>query len=62
MNKNENDTVWFSTRILKWFHPSIYHCYYAGKETYISFYRYLTITSYKDILYNMIYKTGKMFD
>lgn len=31
---NENRTVWYSTRVLKYLHPSCFHCYYAGKETY----------------------------
>ena len=60
--KDENQTVWFFTRTLKWFHPSLFHCYYAGKETYLSFYKYLTGTSWKDILYNLVYKTGNMCD
>lgn len=62
IKNNENDSVWYSTRVLKYFHPSIFHCYYAGKETVISFTKYLSITSWKDILYNVIYKTGYMID
>jgi hypothetical protein len=59
---NENNTVWFTTRVLKYFHPSAFHCYFAGKETYTSFRKYLTETSWKDIMYNLVYKTGLMFD
>jgi len=60
--KNENYTVWYLTRVLKYMHPSSFHCYFAGKETYLSFYKYLTATSWKDIMYNVVYKTGKFAD
>ena len=61
-DRDENKTVWYLTRTLKYMHPSAFHCYYAGKETSISFYHYLTATSWKDIMYNVVYKTGKMAD
>ena len=60
--KNENRSVWFTTRVLKYMHPSAFHCYYAGKETYISFSNYLMTTTFKDIVYNLVYKTGLMID
>lgn len=60
--RDENQTVWYLTRTLKYMHPSAFHCYYAGKETSTSFYHYLTATSWKDIMYNVVYKTGKMAD
>ena len=59
---DNNRSLYYSTRILKWTHPSLYHCYYAGKETYLSFEGYITLDSYKDITYNVVYKTGLMFD
>jgi len=62
VTKNENRTVWYLTRVLKYMHPSSFHCYFAGKETYLSFYKYLTATSVKDLMYNVVYKTGKMAD
>lgn len=55
IDRNENDTVWFSTRMLKYFHPSAFHCYYAGKEAYLAAEMYLYITSTKDLLYNLVY-------
>ncbi len=54
-DRDENDTVWYSTRMLKYFHPSAFHCYYAGKEAYLTAELYVEITSWKDIMYNLIY-------
>lgn len=48
--------------MLKYFHPSLFNCYYAGKETYQSFWLYLTSTSWKDIAYNCMYKSGFFLD
>jgi hypothetical protein len=59
---DQNETVWYSTRVLKYFHPSLFHCYFAGKETYLSFESYIFNASLKDILYNLIYKTGLFMD
>lgn len=59
---NENATLWYWTRVLKYTHPSAFHCYFAGKETGVTFYQYASFTSAKDIGYNVVYKTGKMFD
>ena len=61
-DQNENATLWYWTRVLKYTHPAAFHCYFAGKETGVSFYRYASYTSVKDIGYNVVYKTGKMFD
>jgi hypothetical protein len=55
---NENRTVYYSSRALKYMHPSLFHCYYAGKETWLTFLSYLDLNSAKDISYNMMYKTG----
>ena len=33
-NSDENNTVYFATRGLKYFHPSAFACYYSGRETY----------------------------
>lgn len=60
--RDQNQSVWYTTRVLKFMHPSGFHCYYAGKETYTSFSKYLSTTSWKDILYNVVYKTGLMMD
>lgn len=43
---NENYTVWYSTRMLKYMSPSLYHCYYAGKETYNAYVMYEQIDTY----------------
>jgi hypothetical protein len=62
ISNDTNSTVWFYSRVLKYMHPSAFHCYFAGKETYMSFEKYIKETSKKDIWYNIIYKTGKMCD
>jgi hypothetical protein len=36
-NNDQNNTVYYSTRALKYTHPSLFHCYYAGKETYTTY-------------------------
>ena len=59
---NENRTVYYSTRILKWMHPSAFHCYYAGKETIDTIRRYLRVNSWKDVMYNLVYKMGQILD
>ncbi len=62
LNLDQNGTLWYGTRVMTWVYPSAFHCYYAGKETYISFYTYTTQTTLKYIFYNLVYKTGNMFD
>lgn len=61
-NNDENNTVYYSTRALKYFNPSLFHCYFAAKETFLTLETYLSINSEKDINYNLMYKTGQMFD
>ena len=61
-NVNERKIVYYSTRMLKYMHPSLYHCYYAGKETYEAYAMYQELTSARDILYNLVYQTGSMCD
>lgn len=57
------DQEWlYSTNILKYIHPIGYHCYYTGKETYNAFRTYISLNSATDILSNLIYKTGKIFN
>jgi hypothetical protein len=60
--KDQNMTIWYSTRVLKYFHPSFFHCYYAGKETYESGLTYISNTTFNDIGYNLIYKSGQIID
>lgn len=60
-NKSLNDSMFYGSRILKYFHPATYHCYYAGKETYTAFSKYMVLNSINDVLNNIIYKTGKVF-
>ena len=43
-------------------HPSSFHCYFAGKETYTSIFSYSSDTSLRVIIYNLVYKTGLIFD
>eukprot|EP00347_Sterkiella_histriomuscorum_P009733 403340092 len=59
---NENRTVFYATRALKYVHPSAFHCYYSGKETAATYQQYREINSPKDVSYNAIYKTGQMTD
>jgi len=58
--EDENNTVYYSTRLLKYMHPCLYHCYFAEKETEATYNQYLTINSEEDIYYNALYKTGQM--
>ena len=60
-NKSVNSSVFYGSRILKYFHPSTYHCYYAGKETYTAFSKYMVLNSINNVFDNMIYKTGQVF-
>jgi hypothetical protein len=60
--QNENLTVWFGTRVLKYLNPSLFHCYYAGKETVITIETYYETTTWRDIVYNLIYKSGQVLD
>lgn len=63
INKSdENNTVYFATRALKFFHPSAFSCYYSGRETYETYLQYRAINSGKDVSYNSLYKTGQMSD
>ncbi|CDW83524.1 UNKNOWN [Stylonychia lemnae] len=57
---DENNTVYYSTRLLKYMHPSLFHCYYAEKEAENTLNQYLEINSGEDISYNALYKTGQM--
>lgn len=59
---NEENILYYSTRVLKYTHPSLYYCYYAGKETIVMGYQYATGTSYQEIIYNLIYKTSYFTD
>ena len=61
-NNDENNTVYYSTRALKYFHPSAFACYYSGKETYETYVQYSEINNPKDVSYNAMYKTGQMTD
>lgn len=44
-DNNENRTVYLLTRVLKHLHPTLFHCYYSGKETYETMLLYLQINS-----------------
>jgi hypothetical protein len=57
-----NEEVWYGTRVLKYFHPTGFHCYYTYQETDIAIMEYLQLNSVGDILHNLIYKTGLMFN
>ncbi len=46
LNVDEERIVYYSTRVLKYVHPSLYYCYYAGKDTYETGYTIVTETSY----------------
>ncbi|TNV73762.1 hypothetical protein FGO68_gene5605 [Halteria grandinella] len=61
-DSDQNETIWYSTRMLKFLHPSLYHCYYAGKQTYLSALTYSSKTRFNDIAYNLLYKSGQMVD
>lgn len=43
--EDENNTVYFSTRALKYVHPCMFHCYFSGKETVQTLNEYLMINS-----------------
>lgn len=60
--KSVNNTVYYSTRIVKYIHPVLFHCYYAGKETYLSFLSYLALNSITTVIFNIIYKTKPLFN
>lgn len=59
---NVNESVYYGAYILRYFNPFAYHCYYAGKETYLEFGDYLLLNSWATILNNIIYKTGSLFN
>lgn len=40
-NRNENFTVWYATRALKYMHPSLFHCFYSYVEAYETIQSYL---------------------
>lgn len=42
---NENRTLYYSTRALKYMHPCLFHCYYAERETEATYHQYLQINS-----------------
>jgi hypothetical protein len=44
-DEDENRTVYLLTRLLKHLHPSMFHCYYSGKETVATFNKYMEINS-----------------
>ena len=57
-----NNSVYYGAYILRYFNPFAFHCYYAGKETYVTFGEYLLLNSWTTILMNLIYKTGALFN
>ena len=61
-HRNENYTVWYATRALKYMHPSLFHCFYSVQEAYETIQSFMQIDNYRDITYNLIYKTGQIYD
>ncbi len=44
-----NNSVYYGAYILRYFNPFAFHCYYAGKETYVTFEEYLLFNSWAQI-------------
>ena len=57
-----NPFVYNSMMILEVQYPLSFHCYYAGKESYVTIMSYIEVQSWEEILINILNGTAEMID